>query len=110
MMPGPPYLRCLRQQVFEMALPPRWVLAHAIAAGRRPIQDALDAAAQPARGFWLLGPDRLEYAHDQCEVGRRDRQLTDYRIGITRQRCRPLRGMSRVPPASSLGGDVGLGT
>src|SRR5205823_694700 len=50
-------LCALRQQVFQMPAPPRRVLTRAEGARCRPIEDRLDAAADPARRLGLLAPD-----------------------------------------------------
>jgi hypothetical protein len=67
-------LATTRQQVFEMAAPARRVFASAITARRRPIDDRFDAAAHPAGGFGLRGPDRLQRSHDEPDVDALHRQ------------------------------------
>ena len=37
------------------------------------------------------------------------RQMPDFRVGISRKRCRPLIGMLRALPAGVVGGDIFLG-
>ena len=51
-----------------MAAPPGGVLAFAIAARRRPIENGLNPAADPARRFGLFGPYRFDGLHDQPDI------------------------------------------
>ena len=109
MVLDPPHLRSRRQQVFEMAAPPRRVLALPVAARGRPIENHFDPAAHPARGFGLLGPDRLERLQHQPDIDRLNGQAAEVRIDVGFERRRPLRGVFRIAPAGSVRLDVGFG-
>src|SRR5437764_13576549 len=57
-----------RHEVLKMAAPPRRVFAFAITARCRPVDDRLDTAAHPARGFRLRIPDPLQRLHDEPDI------------------------------------------
>ena len=65
----------------QVALPPRRIVAGAIAAHRRPVEYCLDPAAHPARGLRLALPYRLNAPENEAGVDRRDRQSTEDREG-----------------------------
>src|SRR5262245_27591810 len=87
-----------REEMVEMAAPPRRVLAAAKLADLGPIQDALDAAANSARRLRLRRPDRLEHLQHQGRVDRPDRQGSEQRVDIGRERRAPLPPMLWIFP------------
>ena len=82
-----------REQLVQMASPPRRVLAAAKSARGAPVKHGLDAAAQPARGFWCLVPKRLKHFQHVIGVDRRDAHLIEYRAGKVLKRLLPLPSM-----------------
>ena len=62
-MLDPPDLGQRRQEIFQMAAPAGGILAAPMAASRCRIQYRFDALADPAGGFGLRGPDRLQHPH-----------------------------------------------
>src|SRR5271170_5553079 len=92
-----------------MTAPPRRVLALAIAACRRPIEDRFNPPTHPACRLRLLGPDRLKHFHDQPDIDRLYRQRSEGRMDIGDERRWPLRRMLIVLPRGLMRGDVALG-
>src|ERR1700730_4364545 len=91
-----------------MSAPSRRVLSLSVTSRRRPVQNALDPAAHPARRFRLLGPDRLHNPRDERRVDRLTRQLAERRIDVGGERRRPLRRVLRIAPPRLVRGDVGI--
>src|ERR1700730_10758259 len=91
-----------------MAAPARRVLALAVAARRRPIENALDAPADAGGGLRLGGPDRLERPRHQRCVDRRDRKFANRWEYISLQGGGPLPGVLRILPALAVRHDVAL--
>ena len=85
-----PHLAAGRQDMGEIAFPLRRVRPLPEAAHRRGVEHRLDAAAHPARGFGLLGPDRIEHLHDKPGIDRRDGQFPQSRVNVGGERRRPL--------------------
>ena len=83
MVRRPAHLGLFRQQFVEMAAPARWVFTVAVAARRCPVEDRLDPAAHPARGFGLLRPNRLNRPHDETDINNLHRELAEYRVDVT---------------------------
>src|SRR5204862_1302412 len=86
----------------------RGVLAFAVAASRRPIQDSLNAATYPARRFGLLRPDRLDGFHDKADIDYLDGEIAEMRVHICIECPRPLGPVLRVAPARLMRRHVGL--
>ena len=83
MVRRPAHLGLFRQQFVEMAAPARRVFTVAVAARRCPVEDRLDPAAHPARGFGLLRPNRLNRPHDETDINNLHRELAEYRVDVT---------------------------
>ena len=109
MVLDPADLGFLRQQVFQVAAPARRVLAGAVAARRRPIEDAFNSAAHPARRFRLHRPYRLDRAQHEPDIDRLHRQAAEHGIDVGIEGRRPLRGVLGVAPAGLVRIDVLLG-
>src|SRR5712691_7645304 len=88
-----------RQDLGEVAFPLRRVRPLPEASHRGGVKHRLDAAADPARGFRLLGPDRIEHLNDQPGIDRRGGQFPQSGVNIGFERRGPLRRMLRVAPA-----------
>lgn len=97
------------QQVFEMPFPACRVLTLSVASRFGPIENALNSAADPARGLCFGLPDRLQRLHDQPRVDRLDGQRAEDRIDVCRERRGPLSRVLRVFPARPVRCDVRLG-
>src|SRR5438445_642931 len=110
MMLDPADLRSLRQQVFQMPAPTGRVLALPVATRSSPIQYRLDPSSHPVRGFRLCMPNRLQRLHDEADIDRLNRQVTEDRVHITAECGRPLGGVLFATPAGSVRLDVALGT
>jgi hypothetical protein len=93
------HLGARRQELGKMAGPAARVLAPAVAAVGRPIQNGLHAAAEPAGGLRLRRPDRFDHLHHQRRVDRLHREVADDRIGVGLKRRRPLGRVLLVSPA-----------
>ena len=89
-----------------MAAPARGVLALAIAARGRPVENGFNATAYAAGCFRFLRPDRLKNLQHQSRVDCLDRKRSDNGIGIGRQRRAPLRGVLAIAPAGPVGGNL----
>src|SRR5712672_4251852 len=109
MMLNAAHLGTRRQQVFQMAAPARRILALAIAARGRPVEDAFYPAAHPARGFWLLRPYRLDRLQHEPDIDDLHGKIAEHRIDIAFEGRAPLRGVLGVAPARLMGADVSLG-
>ena len=81
-MLNPAHLGFLRQQVFQMAAPARWIFALAPTPRGRVIENAFDPAADPRSRLGLLGPDRFERPHDQPDINRANRQIAEHRVDV----------------------------
>src|SRR6185437_6866136 len=57
-----------RQQVIEMPMPARWIVAGAISSGGCPIQNRFNPTAQPTGGFGLCAPDRFDRLQYQAGI------------------------------------------
>src|SRR5436305_13093740 len=99
------HLAARRQDVGESALPLGRVWALAVTPRGSRVGTRLDAAANPARGFRLLGPDRIEHLNNQPGIDSRDRKFTHYRVHIGGQRIAPLLPVLWVPPAGLVSDD-----
>src|SRR5215472_956643 len=86
----------------EIAFPLCWVRSLPETAHRRGIEHGLDAAADPACRFWLLGPDRIEHLHDQPCIDRRDGQLPQSGVNVGGEGVFPLLPVLRVAPARTV--------
>ena len=87
-----------RHEVFKMPAPPRRVLAFAITARCRPVNDRLNTTAHPARCFRLRVPDRLQRLHDEPDIDCLHGQVAEHGIDVGFQCRRPLRRMPRIAP------------
>lgn len=105
-------LGCCGEQVVQMALPARRVLALELTLGFRGVDHGLDATTNTVRCLGLGCPDRLDDPQHQCGVDAADREITD-RLAIVvlrrlpvmidaKQSHLPLRDMLRVLPAGSI--------
>lgn len=94
-----------REEMREIAFPLGWVWPLAEAADRGGIKQRLDTAAHPARGFRLLGPDRIEHLHNKPSVDRRDRQFPQNGVDVSRQGVAPLLTMLGVAPTGFMTAD-----
>src|ERR1700675_2017451 len=88
-----------------MSTPTRGVLTIAQAARFGPIEDRLRSASDTAGGLRLLGPDRLEYPHNQVGGDLGHRHITEDRIGIGGKRAPPLQPVLGVTPPEFARGD-----
>jgi hypothetical protein len=95
--PGIPNLRPGREQIIGLATPAGWILPVAKASG--PVEDTLDAAAQPARGLQPRAPDRLQHLHNEPDIDRLHRQVAEDRASVRVQGVDPLGLMFGVAPA-----------
>src|SRR5579859_2542567 len=93
-----------------MAPPAGGVLTAAVAARRRPVEDAFDPASDPARRLWLGRPYRLDRLHDQPNVNSSHRQVADGRMDVGGECGIPLCAVLGVAPAGLMGGDITIGT
>ncbi len=88
-----------RQYLIKVAAPARRVVARRpITPHGSPVEHAFDAPSDPARGFGLVLPDRLDAFEYQAGIDRSDRQCADLgeRIGL---QCREdLRTVFAVLP------------
>jgi len=94
---------------YGRAFPLRPVRSLAETAHRRGIEHGLDAAADSACRFWLLGPDRIEHLHDEPCIDRRDGEFTQSGIDVGCERVAPLLPVLGVAPGSFIPPDVFLG-
>ena len=92
-----------------MALPACRVFAGSVAAGRRPIEHQLDAAAQPGGRLGLFPPQRLDDLEDERGVDIGDGERAEDREGVLLKRVAPLALADRAFPAGFVRLDVGLG-
>src|SRR5262249_51594066 len=105
----PPHLGARRQQLIEAPAPSGWVLARAISAHLRPIQDGLDTPADAARSLGLRRPDRLQDPEHERSIDDLHRETANDGLGIGGERRLPLRRMLGVAPAGSMAGNVPCG-
>ena len=91
-----------------MAAPAGGILAAPMAARRGRIQYRLDALADPARGYGLRVPDRLQDAHHQPGVDLLDGQGAEERVDIGGQRVAPLVAVLGAAPARLVRLDEGF--
>jgi len=89
----------------EVPFPLRWVRSLPKPAHGRGVEYRLDTAADPARGFGLLGPDRIEHLHDKARIDHCDGQFPQCRVRVGRQRVAPLLAVLGVAPARFIAGD-----
>jgi hypothetical protein len=95
--------------MIEMTPPPGWILARAMAAHLRPVQNRLDAAPHARRRLRPSRPDGFENLDYQSSIDRCDRQLANHRIHVGLQRRGPLSPMHGIAPAGLMGCDIALG-
>src|SRR5262249_4346009 len=91
--------------MFKVTAPSRWVLARAIAAHLRPIEDALDPAAYPGRRLNFALPQWLDHLHYQLRVDGVYWQITDHRIHMLGKAVFPLPPVHRAAPAGLMARD-----
>ena len=108
-MLDPLHLRAGRQEAVQMAAPAGGVLPGTVAARRGGVQHRLDALADPAGGFRLRRPDRLQHPEHKPGVDLLDRQGADDRVDVGFQGIAPLVAVLGVAPACLVRPDVGLG-
>jgi len=99
MVPDFPHLGEGRQDMGEVALPHCRVRPLPKAPHRRGVEDRLNAAPHPARGFRLLGPNRIEHLHNKAGVDRRNRQFPQSGVDVSGQGIFPLLPVLRIAPA-----------
>jgi len=95
------------EDVVEVALPSRGVLACSVAPDLRPIQNRLDPAAHPPRRLRLRGPDRLDGSYHEARVDCAHRELAEDGGGVSLQGVGPLLPMLRILPGGLVCGDIG---
>src|SRR5436309_12958731 len=98
-----------RQQMIEVAPPPGWILARAIPAHLRPVQNGFDSPPHARRSLRSRRPDWLENGYHERSIDRRDRQPTNNRIHVGLQCRGPLLPMYRIVPAGLVGCEIPLG-
>src|SRR5687768_16740758 len=81
-----------------MTAPACRIVAAAIAARGRPVEDTFDPAAHTRGGFRLCGPDRLKDLTDMAGFNRRHGQRADQWIDVGGECRRPLRAVLVVLP------------
>lgn len=94
------------QQVLQMAAPPGRIFALPIFADGGPVDDAFDPSAQAHGRFCLGVPDWPENLHDEVGIDVGNRQGTEHRRRVVRQRALPLCGVLGALPAAAVGADV----
>src|SRR6266851_5510930 len=98
-MLDPADLRPRRQQVLQVAFPPRRVLAAPVPERRCPIEDTFNTASYPARGVRFAFPNRLDRLGDERCVDAGNRQIAHYRKRVGAERRAPLCRVLWVSPA-----------
>src|SRR6516225_2372941 len=92
-----------------MAAPARRIVAGTVFTEFRPIEDDLNAAADPAGGVGLVLPDRLQAFEHQRRVDVLHWQIADDGMDVAIERVAPLLPMFRIAPAGLMRGDISLG-
>src|SRR5262249_20454688 len=98
------------KHALQVTAPTRRVVAAAIAAHGRPIENVLNASAHAIRGFRLFVPNRLDHPEHERGVDRSYRQLAYDGIGAGLERRHPLGGVLGVLPAGAVTRDIELST
>jgi hypothetical protein len=108
------YFRAGRQDMGEIAFPHCRVRPLPKAPHRRGVEHRLDPAAHPARGFRLLGPNRIKHLNNKAGINRRNRQFPESGVDVSGEGIVPLLPVLRVAPADpvpldELGGTLAEG-
>lgn len=90
-----------REQEFQVAFEPGWVVASAVALDRRAVQNPLDPLTHARCGFRLVEPDRLQQRH-YVNSGHLVDRLVDDRRCIGRNGRAPLLAMLNPPSMPSI--------
>src|SRR5262249_27665581 len=91
-----------REQVFEVAIPPRRVFTIAILVNLVPIETRFDPVPHPTGGDGLLVPDRLDALKHQTGVDVGHRKLADLWQDIVSERVGELGAMLGVLPLTLM--------
>ena len=96
------HLRRFREQMIEVTLPTRGVLAGPVSVDFRPIEDCFDAAAYSYGCLVRYRPYGFKDAHDHARVDILNRDRSDDRISVNLERLCPLVGVLQVLPTGAV--------
>jgi hypothetical protein len=102
----PSDLRRAWQDVIEMALPARGVVAAAVSPGSCTVEDRFDPVAHARRRFGLRVPDGLQRRNDVRRTDFADDYFSHRRVEVPRERGAPLRGVLGVRPRHLVGLEI----